>query len=214
MVGRGILLECLNNNAVEAVLVINRRSVNLQHEKLTEIIHKDFFDFSAIAAELTGYNACYFSLGVSAMGMSEEEYTRMTYDLTMSLAKTLQPTNPEMTFCYISGAGTDSTEKGRQMWARVKGKTENDLLKLGFKDAYAFRPGFIEPSKETPPSSKVYRALMPVAQLLLPLLRLLAGKHIVTGARIAQAMISVSKNPRAPKVIEARAINDLAYGRA
>ena len=148
MVGKGVLLECLESPHVESVLVINRHSVDLKHEKLKEIIHTDFQDLSAIEEQLTGYNTCYFCLGVSAAGMSEKDYSRITYDLTLNFAQTLLKLNPELTFCYISGAGTDSSEKGRMMWARVKGKTENALLALPFKAAYMLRPAFIQPMKD------------------------------------------------------------------
>ena len=127
MVGEGVLHECLLHPNVESVLVINRKPCGVKHEKLKEIIHKNFFDLSLIENQLIGYNACYFCAGVSSMGKSEQEYKRITYDLTVSFANNLLKLNPEMTFCYVSGVGTDSTEKGRSMWARVKGKTENDL---------------------------------------------------------------------------------------
>ena len=147
MVGEGVLHECLIHADVESVLVINRKPGGVKHEKLKEIVHKDFFDLTQIENQLAGYNACYFCAGVSSMGKSEQEYKRITYDLTLNFAKTLLKLNPDLTFCYVSGVGTDSTEKGRNMWARVKGKTENDLMKLPFKDAYMFRPGYIQPTK-------------------------------------------------------------------
>ena len=147
MVGEGVLHECLKSPGVESVLVINRRPCGMVHEKLTEIIHPDFHDFSSIKDQLSGYNACYFCMGVSSLGMKEADYNRVTYDLTLHVANTLVKINPEMTFCYVSGAGTDSSEQGRSMWARVKGKTENDLLKLPFNAAYMFRPGYIQPIK-------------------------------------------------------------------
>ena len=156
MVGEGVLHECLLHPAVESVLVINRKPCGIKHQKLIEIIHQDFFDLSPIDNHLTGYNACYFCAGVSSVGIKEEEYKHITYDLTLNFAKTLLKLNSEMTFCYVSGVGTDSTEKGRSMWARVKGKTENDLLKLGFKDAYMFRPGYIQPTKGLKNTYKIY----------------------------------------------------------
>ena len=147
MVGEGVLHECLLSPDVESVLVINRRPCGVSHSKLKEIIHKDFFDLSPIKDQLKHYNACYFCAGISSVGKKEDEYTRITYDLTMNFAKTLVELYPDMTFTYISGLGTDSTEKGKIMWARVKGKTENDLMKLPFKASYMFRPGFIQPTK-------------------------------------------------------------------
>jgi hypothetical protein len=143
MVGEGVLMESLLHPDVEKVLVINRRSCGVTHPKLTEILHSDFLDLSTVADKLVNYNACFFCLGVSSVGMKEDVYYSMTYSLTMHMAEILSKQNPEMTFCYISGAGTDSTEKGRLNWARVKGKTENDLMKLPFKKVYAFRPGFM-----------------------------------------------------------------------
>src|SRR5512133_1123004 len=137
MVGEGVLHEALKHPAVDAVLVIGRRSCGVDHPKLKEIIHKDFFDYSSIENQLRGYNACFFCLGVSSIGMKEDEYRRLTYDLTMAAAIALSRLNPDMVFCYVSGAGTDSSEQGRSMWARVKGKTENDLMKLPFKAVYA-----------------------------------------------------------------------------
>src|SRR5215217_4915392 len=147
MVGEGVLHECLQSDHIKEVLVIGRKPCGVTHPKMQEIIHADFFDFSPIASQLGGYDACFFCLGVSSIGMKEPEFYRMAYTLTMHVAETLAPRNPGMTFCYISGAGTDSTEKGRSMWARVKGKTENDLMKLPFKAVYNFRPGFLKPTK-------------------------------------------------------------------
>ena len=146
MVGEGVLHECLLSPDVEKVLVVGRRPCGTQHAKLTEIIHKDFFDLSPIESQLAGYNACFFCLGVSSVGMKKPDYERMTYDLTMNFARTLAKMNSDMSFCYISGAGTDSTEKGKLHWARVKGKTENDLQKLGFKQTFLFRPGILKPT--------------------------------------------------------------------
>jgi uncharacterized protein YbjT (DUF2867 family) len=147
MVGEGVLHEALQNDAVEKILVINRKPCGVTHQKLKEIIHADFTNLSAVENELINYNACFFCLGVSSVGMKEAEFFEKTYTLTMYVAKVLSNLNPQMTFCYISGAGTDSTEKGRQMWARVKGKTENDLMKLPFKKVYNFRPGILQPLK-------------------------------------------------------------------
>ncbi len=155
MVGEGVLMESLLHPDVEKVLVINRDPAVLSHPKLTEILHTDFFDLSPIADKLTGYNACFFCLGVSSVGMNEEKYYSLTYTLTMHMAEILARQNPEMTFCYISGAGTDSTEKGRLNWARVKGKTENDLMKLPFKKVFAFRPGFMLRCKRSKKCSRI-----------------------------------------------------------
>ena len=160
MVGKGVLLECLDHSEVNEVLSISRRSLELDHPKLKELIHKDFSEFKSVSSELQGYDACYACMGVSAAGLNEADYTKMTYDFTLALAKELYSINPEMTFNYVSGQGTDSSEKGRTMWARVKGKTENDLLKIGFKQAFMFRPGAIIPLRGIQPSSKLYRILI------------------------------------------------------
>ena len=160
MVGEGVLHEALQSDTVEKVLIFNRKPSGITHQKLKEIIHADFFNLSPIADQLTGYNACFFCLGVSSVGMKEPEFYQKTYVLTMHLAEVLSKQNPQMVFCYISGAGTDSSEKGRQMWARVKGKTENDLMKLPFKKVYNFRPGVLEPTKGLKNTLKYYHYLM------------------------------------------------------
>src|ERR1700716_2717253 len=145
MVGQGVLRECLLDAGVESVLVVGRSPTGQRHAKLREILHEKFMDFSAIESELRGYDACFFCLGVSSVGMNEERYRHLTYDITMAAATTLAKLNPGMVFTYVTGRGTDSTEQGPRMWARVKGKTENDLLKLPFKAAYMFPPGAIQP---------------------------------------------------------------------
>lgn len=206
MVGEGVLHECLLHPEVTSVLVINRRPCGVQHEKLTEIIHQDFMDFSPIADQLSGYNACYFCMGVSSVGMDEEDYRRLTYDLTLHVANTLLERNPEMTFCYVSGAGTDSSEQGRSRWARVKGKTENDLLKLPFKAAYMFRPGYIQPTKGLRNAYKVYSVMAP----LYPLWKFLFPKFVVTLKEIGLAMINATVRGYEKPVLECRDISALA----
>ncbi len=156
MVGKGILLECLENPNVESILVINRKSLGMRHKKLKEIIHKDFYKLEEIEDELEGYNACYFALGISSVGMSETDYTKITYDLTINFAKTLLEKNKEMTFCFVSGYGSDSSEKGKTMWARVKGKTENAILAMPFKNSFAFRPAYIQPIGEVKSKTRLY----------------------------------------------------------
>src|SRR3984957_1659953 len=143
MVGEGVLLECLNRPDVELVLVINRKPGGVSHPKLREIIHGDFFDLAPIEPRLIGYDACFFCLGISSVGMTKEEYKHITYDLTLNVGRLLAKSNPDMTFCYVTGAGTDSSEKGRVAWARVKGSTENALIRL-FKRSYMFRPAFMK----------------------------------------------------------------------
>lgn len=192
MVGRGVLLECLENPAVESVLVINRSSINLTHPKLKEIIHSDFYNLTPIAAELAGYNAVYFCLGVSSAGMKEEQYYKLTYDLTTHFAETVASAERDLTFCYVSGEGTDSTEKGRMMWARVKGKTENKILSMGFSDAYVFRPGFIYPSRGEKPKSKIVANSIAVLKFLFPVLKFLFPNHVTSTMNIGRAMINVT----------------------
>ena len=206
MVGEGVLHECLMHPDVESVLVINRKPCGLKHEKLKEIIHKDFFALSSIENQLGGYNACYFCAGVSSMGKSEELYKRITYDLTLNFATTLLMSNPDMTFCYVSGVGTDSTEKGRIMWARVKGKTENDLLKLAFKTAFMFRPGFIKPTKGLKNAYKAYKFFTP----FYPVFKKLFPKYVVTLEEIGLAMINVTLFGSDKKVLECRDIVKLS----
>lgn len=211
MVGKGILLECLKNDKISEVLVIGRKSVEMNHGKLKEIVHKDFFNLESIKDELTGYDACFFSLGISSFRMNEEDYTRITYDLTMSFAKVLFSLNPTMVFNYISGAGTDGTEKGKSMWARVKGKTENDLRNLGFKGSYGFRPGLIKPERGLKTQTGIYKIFMPLARGLYPIVNLFAPNSAVDTGQIARAMIYVSENLPNMKVLEPRDINKYAH---
>ncbi|MDQ3019782.1 MAG: NAD-dependent epimerase/dehydratase family protein [Bacteroidota bacterium] len=206
MIGEGVLHECLLDQGVEKVLVINRRPCGVSHPKLTEIIHSNFFDLSDIEVQLKNYNACVFCLGVSSVGMKEKEYSRLTYDLTMNFAETLLKLNPEMTFCYISGVGTDSTEKGKIMWARVKGKTENDLLKLPFKKVYAFRPGYMQPTKGLKNTLIYYK----FGAWLYPIFRILFPNHVSTLKELGIAMInSVSKGYDKP-ILEVKDIIKLS----
>ena len=193
MVGKGVLLECLDHPEVSEVLSIGRKSLGMNHPKLKELLHTDFSEFESVAEQLKGFDACYASMGVSAASMNEAQYTKMTYDFTMSLATELHKLNPEMTFIYVSGQGTDSTEKGRQMWARVKGKTENDIFKLGFKQAFAFRPGAIIPLRGILPSSKLYRALVNNLTWLIKAIKKMAPNAVVNTTQIGLAMINATK---------------------
>jgi hypothetical protein len=202
MVGEGVLHECLVSPDVEAVLVINRRPCGVTHPKLKEIIHPDFFDITPIRDQLSGYNACYFCLGVSSVGMDKETYYKMTYVLTMHIADTLSQLNKDMTFCYVSGAGTDSTEKGMSNWARVKGKTENDLMKLPFKAVFAFRPGFIRAikgMKYTHPFYKYIGWMFPIGRALFP-------GGFAKMEEIGQAMIRVTLKGFDKKILEGKDI--------
>jgi uncharacterized protein YbjT (DUF2867 family) len=206
MVGEGVMHECLNHPQVEAVLVINRRPTGRVHPKLTEIIHEDFFNLAPVEKNLAGYNACFFCLGVSSIGMKEADYYKMTYTLTMQFASTLSRINPEMVFCYVSGAGTDSSEKGRSMWARIKGKTENDLMKLPFKKVFAFRPGFIKPTKGLTNVNKFYKYI----GWLYPIGRALFPNGFCTSKEIGQAMINVANGSYDKKIIRVKDIIEIA----
>ena len=210
MVGRGVLLECLDHAEITEVLSISRRPIEIDHPKLKELIHQDFSEFASVAEQIKGYDACYACMGISSAGMKEEQYTRLTYDFTLSLAKELHGLNPEITFTYVSGAGTDSSEKGRSMWARVKGKTENDLLNLGFKQAFMFRPGGIIPLRGIQPSSKLYRVLINNLKWLLKLIKKIAPSTVVDTTQIGLAMINVTKKGYDKKVLKPRDIQILA----
>lgn len=206
MVGEGVLHECLNHPLLQSVLVLGRNSCNVKHPKLKEIIHKDFFDLSSIEDQLTGYNACFFCLGVSSVGMNREDYKRITYDLTLNVANTLINLNKDMTFCYVSGAGTDSSEKSGSMWARVKGKTENDLLKLPFKSAYMFRPGYIHPTKGLKNTKKLYAIVRP----FYPLWKILFPKYVCSLRELGLAMINVRNSGYNTSVLASKDIVHLA----
>jgi uncharacterized protein YbjT (DUF2867 family) len=190
MVGEGVLHEALRHADVESVLVVSRRSCTVKHHKLKEILHCDFFDYSTIEQELRGYDACFFCLGVSSVGMDEQDYHRVTCGLTLQTATTLSTLNPGMTFCYVSGMGTDSTERGRIMWARVKGKTENHLMRLPFKRVYLFRPGLIRPTAGLHNTSILHRAIGSTY----PFWKLIAPKYVCTLEDLGIAMVqSVTK---------------------
>ena len=209
MVGEGVLYQCLNYPEVEKILVITRHTCGYIHPKLTEIIITDFSDISTLNDRITGYNACYFCLGVTSLGKNEAEYTRLTYTLTMNFASTLAKLNPEMTFCYVSGAGTDSSEKGRTMWARVKGKTENDLMKLPFKQVYNFRPAGIRPFLPLKPSQTFYKTYKYVAWLF-PVMEVISPNFVVNLKDLAIAMINSSLLGYTKNILEVKDIKMLA----
>jgi hypothetical protein len=206
MVGEGVLHECLQHPDVEHVLVINRRPCGVAHPKLTEILHTNFKDLTPLADRLRGYNACFFCMGVSSVGMSEEKYRELTYDIAFHSAQLLAGLNPSMVFCYVSGAGTDSSEKGRVMWARVKGKTENDILKLPFRGAYAFRPGMIIPTPGLRNTLKLYKYL----GWLIPIFKAVAPGLLCSLRQIGTAMINAAKTGYEKNVLEIRDIVKLA----
>ncbi|MGA3287222.1 MAG: NAD-dependent epimerase/dehydratase family protein [Bacteroidota bacterium] len=206
MVGEGVLHEALKHPDVESILVIGRRSCNVKHQKLKELLHKDFFDYSTIGEHLRGFNACFFCLGVSSFGMNEQDYRRITYDLTMQVATTLTKLNPEMTFCYVSGTGTDSTEQGKMMWARVKGRTENHLTRLPFKAVYLFRPGLMKPTK----GQKNVKPLFKMLGLLYPLWKVLSPKNVCTLEEVGIAMIQAARIGYTKQILENKDIAQLA----
>lgn len=208
MVGEGVLLECLQHPDVEAVLVINRKPSGFAHPKLRELVHNDFFNLSTVEAQLTGYNACYFCLGISSVGVSREEYKRTTFDLTMNFARLLAKLNPATTFCYVSGAGTDSSEQGRIAWARVKGATENALMRL-LPSAYAFRPGFMKPSE----GQKNIKSFFRWIAWMYPLGRKLFPGGFCTLKEVGQAMINVTTIGYPKHIIEVKDIVAIAAGK-
>lgn len=207
MVGQGCLRECLLDTEVESVLSVGRRPTGQRHAKLREIVHDNFFDFSAVESQLSGFDACLFCLGVSSVGMSEERYRHLTYDITMAAARTLSKLNPGMVFLYVTGRGTDSSERGPLMWARVKGKTENDLLKLPFKAAYMFRPAGIQPLHGIKSRTAWYQAAYVVAAPLLTLMTQIAPKYVTTTDQLGRAMIKVAKRGYPRPVVESEDIN-------
>jgi len=207
MVGQGVLRECLLDPDVARVLTIGRASLGRQHEKLRELVRRDLSDYSDVENELSGFDACFFCLGVSSAGMKEEDYRRLTCDLTLAAAKTLAKLSPGMTFIYVSGAGTDSSERGRSMWARVKGKTENDLLRLPFKAAYMFRPAAIQPLHGVTSRTRSYRVLYFLSGWMLPLLKPLFPKYITTTEQVGRAMLSVAKHGYPKRILENNDIN-------
>lgn len=206
MVGEGVLHECLQHKDVDSVLVIGRKPCGISHPKLKEIVHKDFFNLTEIENQLKGYDACFFCLGTSSVGMKEAEYYKITYTLTLNFAETLSKLNPDMTFCYISGYGTDSTEKGRIMWARIKGKTENDLMKLPFRKVYNFRPGFMQPTKGLKNTLGFYKYI----SWLYPLMRRIMPKFFSTLKELALAMIHSAIIGYDKQILEVKDIIELS----
>jgi uncharacterized protein YbjT (DUF2867 family) len=214
MVGQGVLRECLLDPEVESILTIGRNATDKQHGKLQEIVVDDLFDLSSAEGKLSGYDACFFCLGVSSVGMQEETYRRVTYDLTIAVAGTLLRLNPSMTFIYVSGANTDSTERGRVMWARVKGKTENALLQMPFMAAYMFRPGYIQPLHGIQTKTKWYRAVYAMMAPFYPLWKLLFPKYVTTTECLGRAMLSVAKRGAPKAVLENQDINKYCSDKA
>lgn len=210
MIGKGVLYECLDHDSITEALSIGRNSCGIEHPKHKELIHKDFTDFSTVKDQLAGFEACFFCMGISAAGLKEEQYKKITYDFTLSLAKTLFKLNPEMTFNYVSGQGTDSSEKGRTMWARVKGKTENDLLNMGFKQAFMFRPGAIIPLRGIKSRTKSYQFMYDYFMWLVKLVKFLSPNSVVNTTQIGLAMINSVLSGHNKKVLSPKDIIELS----
>ena len=206
MVGQGVLRECLLDAEVSEVVTIGRTATGVHNPKLREIVHRDMFDYGAIEAALTGFDACFFCLGVSSFRMSEADYTRLTYDLTMAAAETLARVDPALTFVYVTGAGTDSTERGRTMWARVKGRTENALLRLPFRAAFMFRPGAILPMHGVRSKTALYQAGYSLVRPVMPFLQRTFPNAIVTTEQVGRAMLAVAKQGAPSPILESRDI--------
>jgi uncharacterized protein YbjT (DUF2867 family) len=203
MIGQGLLRECLQDPGIKAILSVVRAETGIRHPKLREIVHRDFLDFTPIEQDLAGFDACFFCLGISAAGLTEADYRRVTHGITLAAARALLRLNPALTFLYISGAGTDGTERGRSMWARVKGKTENDLLALPFKAAYMFRPAGIQPLHGIQSKTRSYRILYALLGPLLPALRRLFPAYLTTTEQLAKAMLRVAREGAPTRILEA-----------
>jgi uncharacterized protein YbjT (DUF2867 family) len=210
MVGQGVLRECLLDAEVLRVLCVGRSATGQQHPKLVDLVVPSLPNLSSIESELSGVDACLFCLGVSAAGMNEESYRRVTYDLTLGVANALLDRNPGLTFLYVSGAGTDSTERGRSMWARVKGATENALLRLPLKGAYMFRPGLIQPLDGIVSKTRWYRVFYALSGLLFPLLKALFPRSLLTTEDLGRAMLEVAKRGASKPILEARDIKAIS----
>ena len=206
MVGEGVLTECLSSDRIEKILLVSRKSYGHGSARLSEILLPDFFDLSPLAGKLGDYQACFFCLGVSSVGMKKEQYEKLTYDLTIGFARALVAQNPQMVFCYVSGAHTDSTEKGNVNWARVKGKTENELLRLGFRNVYLFRPGIMKPT----PGSKNTLGFYKWMGWLIPVIEKFSPDSVCSLAQLGQAMIRVAAHGFEKNILEVRDIKKAA----
>ena len=202
MVGQGVLRECVLDPDIDRVLCLSRSSAGNTNSKVVEILHQNFFDFREFSEALRGYDVCFFCLGVSSAGMKESAYTQLTYDLTMVAAHAILNSSPPITFLYVSGAGTDSTEAGRSMWARVKGRTENALLRMPFRAAYMLRPGYIQPTHGIRSKTKLYRMIYAVVSPIYPVLQRVARRYVITSEELGRAMIEIAKHGNSKRILE------------
>lgn len=205
MVGEGVLLECIANDKVADILVVGRKACGQTHPKVTEYLVPDFLDMKSDDAKLAGYDACFFCAGISSVGMKEEVYTKITFDTTIHFAEVVSTQNPQMTFIYVSGAGTDSSEKGSSMWARVKGKTENTLVAMPFKQVYNFRPGFMKLT----PGQKNALPLYKYIGWMFPFFKFILPNSTSTIRQVGRAMIKVLDNGSEKHVVDVKTINEL-----
>lgn len=210
MVGQGVLRECLLDDGVTEVLSIVRTQSGQPNPKLRELVHRDFYDFTSVAGQLSGFDACFFCLGATSAGKTEAEYTRITYDITIAAASVLVKMSPRMTFIFVSGASSDSTEQGRVMWARIKGKAENAVLAMPFKASYVFRPAVIQAKHGITSRTTLYRVLYPVIGIIMPVIRLIAPRYITTTDTIGRAMLIVARKGAPKRLLENGDINDVA----
>ncbi len=210
MIGSGVLLECLEDPRIESVVSVVRQPGGVEHPKLRELVLADFLDYVPVCAEFAGADACFFCLGVSSAGMSEADYRRVTHDITLAAAKEILAESPHASFCFVSGAGTDGTGRGRVMWARLKGQTENALLAMGFKSAFMFRPGYIQPMKGVRSKTALYQVIYSIAGPLYPLMHLLLPSYVTTTVDLARAMIEAARGGYSRQVLETADINRLA----
>jgi uncharacterized protein YbjT (DUF2867 family) len=209
MVGQGVMRECFLDPEVELVRSVGRSATGQQNPKLRETVLKDLTKYDEAAEELAGFDACFFCLGVSSAGMTEADYTRITYGITIAAAEALISRNPGMTFVYVSGVGTDSSEKGRTLWARVKGRVENTLLRMPFKAAYMFRPGVIVPMHGIESRTAAYRIFYKVLGPVMPMLRAMLPNQVLTTEEIGKAMLIVARRGAPKSVLEPRDIRAL-----
>jgi uncharacterized protein YbjT (DUF2867 family) len=210
MVGQGVLRECLQAPDVELVQTVGRTPTGQQHPKLRELVHAEMWDYSGVQAELSDYDACFFCIGVTSSGVSEKTYTHLTYDMTIAAASALARVNPQMVFVYVSAAGSDTSENGRIMWERVRGKTENALLKLSFRGVYILRPGMIQPLDGIKSKTAAYRIFYSLTKPLLPLLRAALPKYVVTTRQVGQAMLALVRNGSPKRVLESEDISSIS----